>query len=160
MKDVRNGFVAAFLPFLVLMLFWQFVVRKDHWSSASSDKMINFKKIVGYVLPFFLLLWAVVGISLTYKYASERRELSQLGSKGTHFEVRPRDNPLAAPYGVPEDTARKAADKISFSKLKDTINAIKKKDSDSKEYDAFLKELQYAYGSGGIVSPKIPIPTP
>ena len=158
MSDARNGTLATFIPFTALLLFWEFVVRGHHWADASSGGFINFKKIVSVALPIFLLIWAIVGTSLTYKYTSERRELRRLASKDTtHFVVTPVSDPLSASR-IPKDTARKAADKISFSKLKNTIDAIKKKEYDSKDYEAFLKELQEAYGSTGVVRSAIPTP--
>jgi hypothetical protein len=161
MRDARNGGLITFIPFAALLLFWEFVVRKDHWAEASSDGFFNFKKIVSVVLPVFLALWAITGIALTHKYRSERRELRKLASKDTtHFEARPINSPLV-PVVVPKNVAKEAADEIRFSKLNKTISDVKNNRYDSNEYEHFLGELRKAYGDRGTVQstpPWQPVP--
>jgi hypothetical protein len=145
MSDSRNGFLATFLPFAALALFWEFVVRKNHWGDDANP----LKKFVNEALPIFLLVWAITGLSLTYKYASERRELRQLATKARHFLATPASG--TTERRVPDDIARQAADKIAFHKLKETIRTIRQRSYDSTHYEAFLKELQTAYGEAGTI---------
>jgi hypothetical protein len=161
MSDARNGFLATFLPFAALAAFWELVVRKHNWAQHYTDDYINFRKIVSTVLPIFLVIWAIAGAALTQKYWSERRDLRQLASKNRkYFEALPASN-SSVPVTVPKDTARDAAGKISFHKLKETIKTIKNNVYDAKEYEAFLKELKTAYGTAGdIRSTFTPLPAP
>lgn len=159
MSDARNGFLATFLPFAALAAFWEFVVRKHNWAQHSTDGFINFRKLVSIVLPIFLVIWAVVGAALTYKYTSERRELRELASENRdYFEAVTASGQVTT---VPKDTAREAANEIRFSSLKETIRTVKKRITEAKEFDAFWKALQTAYGTAGLISPtNIPMPAP
>jgi hypothetical protein len=154
MSDARRGFLATFIPFAALAAFWQLVVHNHNWAHQPPDGLVSFlKKATSIVLPIFLVFWAIVGTALTYKYTSERRELRELASKNRdHFEALPAATPLS-PVTVPKDTARDAAKEIRFSRLKETIRTVKNKLYDSKEYDAFWKALQTAYGIAGLIRP-------
>lgn len=159
MSDARNGFLATFLPFAALAAFWELVVRKHNWAQHYTDDYINFRKIVSIVLPIFLVIWAIAGAALTQKYRSERRDLRQLASENRdYFEATTVSGQLVR---VPKDTAREAANEIRFSNLKETIRTVKKRIYEAKEYDAFWKALQTAYGNAGTIRPTLPtLPLP
>jgi hypothetical protein len=153
MSDVRNGTLAIIIPFSLLLLFWELKVRKNHWYHHASEGFFNVKKIASVLIPLVLVLLPVIGIPLTYKYAKERRDLRDLASKDmTHFAAISVANP-AVPVVLSKETAQKAADAIKYSKLSDTITAVKEKKFDT-DYNKFWEELQKAYGvSTGLVLP-------
>ena len=160
MSDVRNGVLATLIPFGLLLLFWELKVRKNHWFRASTNGVVNFKKIASVAIPVLLVLWLGIGIGLTYKYASERADLRDLVSNNmTHFVAVPLTNPV--PVAIPKETAQKAADAIKFSNLSGTITAVKRPEYDeSAKYMTFWSELQVAYGTAGLILPTILIGRP
>ena len=160
MSDVRNGVLATLIPFGLLLLFWELKVRKNHWFRASSEGFVNVKKIASVAIPVLMVLWLALGIGLTYKYASERADLRDLASKDmTHFVAVPFTNTV--PAVIPKETAQKAADAIRFSRLSDTITAVKRPEYDeSEKYMTFWSELQVAYGTAGVILPAILIGRP
>ena len=159
MSDVRNGALATLIPFGLLFLFWELKIRKNHWFRASRKGPVNFKKIASVAVPVLMILWLVIGIILTSKYASERRDLRELVSENMkYFVAVPMTN--SVPIAVSKDMAQKAADSIKYSRLNKTIEDIKRSNYESTEYDTFWSELQLAYGSTAVILPTVLIGLP